>query len=1292
MKRFAKIFTLILGILILLLVTLAGILQTGWAKQQLKNLLVEQINTRLHPTLHIGALKGNLFTHLTFTEVLITTGEDTLLYLPQLSLRYRLWALWHNTIQIDSLDIVSPYVCLRKEPDGRWNFEPLLLVQPEAEDSIKKPFDMQIQVEQLSLRRGRICLRTGKPEIPDLLDEVNLVLSGFYSADSQALVLSRLQFHCPQPEFRLKKASFAFHRNGEEVVVERLRLETAGNQLFASARRGTGEAATSEVSGYIPTLNFQEISLFLPVLRFSARPRLEWQFQQREDSLHLHLRLKEDNREIALQGVLLLPDSSHQRAFPRYSLQGSFSHFRLRDWLPGGIPEVTGNGKFSLRGEGFSPEQARAELQAELYRLRIARRTVDSLKFRASYGQGDLNLRLRAQGEWGKARLAGSWPDMQHASQVEAQLAVQGLNLAPLLRTEKWESHLNGKVSYRGNLTSFPKLMGEVQARFQDSQLAQAPVDSAYLVASLDNGTTHLRLLRARAAGGSLQAQGTMRPDSAISLMLTGRVDSLSYILPYLPIKQTDVQGTFHASVQGNRDSLRTEVHFRLKELRFYPVQADTGFGELIWCWRGRRPFPSIRLQLQQLHLGSVPLDSLNLRARSRAASFVVEGKFWQGEEIAGDIAAHLRQDSVLQVDLPRFLLQLKNTRWEGEPTMHFSYHRHHFTFRDVRWKCASCTEAPALVELQGELGLQGKENVRLSVQNFRFAEMLPTSLSEQVPSGKLNLDLSVQGTFSSPEIQGKVHWQAEGKDTLGLHRLQGEFAYRQEGLNWEVQVDAAEHSLLHWYGHLPLVIHPAQHRFTWQRQQPMETHLKAEQFALENLNPFLGDKIRLGGRIQGELSWTNTLLRPQFAGSLRWEKGRFTLVEPNLDYRDISGEVHADSTRFVLDYLKLTRQKGQLLLTGFVEADSSIWKAHITRAMARADIRRFPLIQTTNFHLMLSSDLQARVSRDSSLLRGTVTVDQSVVYLPDFLEMIGEESRDNAGVPLLVQATRKVVPRKEEKLPGEIVQEYINTVFNSRLLRDFRGTILVRFPEDTWIKSPNMHLELRGELQLEKAPSSLHITGQIEANKGNVNFLGKNFRIYKGMLRFRGEPEVNPELVVEAEYEFRDSRQNLKTMKLVVSGRLNHFRMHFFLNGKAIDQTEAISYIMFGRSREDLLYGEAFSAGENAGSAGNQLLLDMAAGVISTELTRSLGKEFSIDMIEIKARDNWEQATFVVGKYLTNRLFVSYRRAIGSETDDDVAKETIRVEYEVVRNLFLQIVEGDAKTKGVDLIFKFER
>ena len=1291
-KVFLKIVAGVLTGFALLLLLAFFILQTTWFKERAKEYLVTQANRHLQGVVQVDRLEGNFFNHLTFRNVLVQTGVDTLLFVPRLSVWYNVWSLRRGELQLDSLEVQSPRTVLRQHADGSWNFQHLLVRDTVNADTTDRKFSGKIRLSHFIIRDGALRLVPERPPYPTSLENLSLHLSGWFRADSQMVWLKHLRFRAREPEVVLEELSFSLFRGSKGMVLEDVRLKTGRNQLNATGMWREQPSHQAELTVSSAPMDFSEISLFVPALRLPAHPKLNLSLRQIQDSLLMNLKVQEGNQQLHLIGSFRFPKKSNWRHQVAYRLKGQFRNFHLSHWLPRTPSDWQGNGSFLLRGRGMERTTAQLSLQVWLRQCVFSDRQVDSLRAQIEYLQGNMHGTLRASSSWGEAQLNTGIEDVWNQRNARVRLQFRQLHTAPLLQREKWNSVLTGTLLFTGSLQNMHAIQGTLTAQLHNSRLDTLPVDTLSVRAVLEGQYISFPTFEVEVAGARLTGQGEITHRGRLAFSVQGELDSLGAFLPYLPVKPADLGGRFHASVTGPADSLNLRLRMRLNKLRFYSLIADSGYGEVDVQLPGPDALRHMLLRLPHARFGSVPLDSLQLALHPGLPGTELRVHFARSGRQAASVRAVLLRDSLLYIRLPEWWVSAGESRWQGNPEARVEYGQRRLSFHHVELNALTSDSIRQTVRIQGQLNLEGENNWQVQLERIRLSELFGGERWAHLPEEELNLHFGVRGSVRSPEISGQVHVQPMAQDASGKNTLSGEFSYKGDRFRWNLKLHHEPAAELHFSGQLPVSVSLSPWRINWLNQGNVEFLLNARQFLLSSLNPLLNSRISLGGVLEGELAVRNTLQQPIFSGTLSLKQGRLKAHAYHLDYRNINGGIHGDSTRLILDSLQVARGKGSLKIAGFLEMDRSLWHTRFRRATAQLTSQKFPLLQNATLHLVVTSNLQARAAPDSSRFKGTITVDHSVYYLPGFMELLeGEDSRET-GVPLLVQATRKIPAKQPQEKPGEVVREKLESVFYAAPFRDFQGTIQVRFPEDSWLKSPNLRVELQGKLDLTKQENELRIQGDIQVVKGNFNFLGKNFRILKGGLHFRGEPELNPEVLLEAEYEFRDSHQNLKTMKLIVSGRLNRFTTHFFLNGKNITQTDAISYIMFGRSREDLLYGDAFSAGENAGGGGNQLLLDMAAGLLSSELTRSLGREFQVDMIEIKAQDNWEQATFVVGKYLTNRLFVSYQRALGNETDDDVARETIRVEYEIVRNLFLQVVEGDAKRKGMDIIFKFER
>jgi len=295
---------------------------------------------------------------------------------------------------------------------------------------------------------------------------------------------------------------------------------------------------------------------------------------------------------------------------------------------------------------------------------------------------------------------------------------------------------------------------------------------------------------------------------------------------------------------------------------------------------------------------------------------------------------------------------------------------------------------------------------------------------------------------------------------------------------------------------------------------------------------------------------------------------------------------------------------------------------------------------------------------------------------------------QSDISTPRLVTATQEIIPSMQDSLKRIHVETSPEEAVSSQFYKNLRGTIRLSVPKNTWIKSENMRMEIAGDLDLVKTETDLELFGTIGAFRGNYDLYGRRFNIIKGDLIFQGGPEFNPNLDLEAAYEFRSGKEKQR-LKLFITGKLKKPELRFTLNDQDISQANALSYILFGYGSDEMSYDQK----ESMGGAEAQSLITMGfvSNMVSRQLANSVGSELNLDYIEVNAKDNWQRATFGVGKYLTNDLFVSYQREFGEKVDEDIPQEVITLEYELIKYLYFRLIQAGAKHSGTDLILKLE-
>jgi autotransporter translocation and assembly factor TamB len=229
------------------------------------------------------------------------------------------------------------------------------------------------------------------------------------------------------------------------------------------------------------------------------------------------------------------------------------------------------------------------------------------------------------------------------------------------------------------------------------------------------------------------------------------------------------------------------------------------------------------------------------------------------------------------------------------------------------------------------------------------------------------------------------------------------------------------------------------------------------------------------------------------------------------------------------------------------------------------------------------------------------------------------------------------------------------------------------------------MNLELNGDFDVVKTGSYFEIFGTVGINRGNYIIYGKKLSIKEGAITFQGGENIDPEINLRAELVFKGTDKVNHTLELLVSDNFMDPTITFTLDNSGISETDAMAILVFGKTSEELAL-----AGQ--GSMVSSLGAGKLSQMITSQLTKTLGSTFNLDLIEVASTDNWQSASFVVGKYITNDLFVTYQRGFGETEGDEITPRKITLEYKLNRLLFLQLQSGTSKSSGLDIILKFEK
>jgi translocation and assembly module TamB len=192
-----------------------------------------------------------------------------------------------------------------------------------------------------------------------------------------------------------------------------------------------------------------------------------------------------------------------------------------------------------------------------------------------------------------------------------------------------------------------------------------------------------------------------------------------------------------------------------------------------------------------------------------------------------------------------------------------------------------------------------------------------------------------------------------------------------------------------------------------------------------------------------------------------------------------------------------------------------------------------------------------------------------------------------------------------------------------------------------------------RTDLDIGGFADAPRFTGRADLVQGEYDFAGRNFRLDRGIIRFRGESPPDPLLDIRAEAQV----QGLDASVLVGGTGLRPEIS--FASTPQLPQDELLSRILFGTSITNLSAPEALQLASAVAA--------LQSGSGSLDPINALRRAIGLDRLRIVPADvaTGQGTAVAAGKYITRKLFVEV-------VTDGQGYSATRVEYQMTRWLSL--------------------
>jgi len=1300
-KRLIKIFLYSLICLTALLLLVLLWIQTPFFKNWLREFAVKKANESINGQVQIERISGNFISKISVEGLFIEDQQDTVLYLPRFDISFSpTRAIW-GEIFINSLLIDEPYMKFRQLPDSSWNIFQLV-----KEDTLEKPVDTtsaesfawSIILDKFNLHNAEINITALDTIIPQKIKDFNITFGAYYSQNYQNLDLSEFSFATIQPELLLEKLSFNLTRDEKGIFLKDFVLQTGKNQFNAQAEYFESEKLKSGGVLKSKALNFNEFQTFVQAIKTNAKPDLVIDADFQNDSLSVVLHLSERDQGITLRigvGKLskLFGQETHNKV--KYSLSGQIKNLDLAHWMSNSTFDYMLNGNFDLNGSGITPEDAVIKFSADFPNCIIMREPVSDIKLFGIYKNGDLNSDLGISGEFGKLVLSSKIEGVTDKQKYDAYLDIRDLNTAALLKNDNLETDLNLVLSIKGKNFNPDSMTATTIINVSPSRLNDLEIDSLFSLIHLEGQSVLIDTLRLNSNVLNFDLGGNFIPEGNSDLQFKVEIGNLMGVRQFIGADTIQAAGYWRGQIKGRIDSLAVNTKFLLHDLLYDQNFVDSLTGDLEAFVENENVEGKANIHISRAGTPSIVIDEIRLKSdfTQKFASIILDASH------SKDFSVHLEStffaDSMRRITIPDVSFVIKSQEWHGgNENMQLLLDKDEYQIQNFRMTSKSSPEnQEQIIDINGTVSLTGKEDLRVKISGIDVGALAQTFEIPIELEGIFSLNIELKGSAAKPVLRGYTSFDNAKINEYEFKTFRGKFGYDEEllGLNFTLIPTQTDSFLVD--GNIPITLSLTDTGEVLNEKQPIEISIKSNRFPISALRASDIAFEALKGYINCDVNIGGTINEPEPAGYFEIAEALIEIPEYGVKYDSFNMKVSLAKNRISLDNLSAKRDEGAMSASGSIAFDSSLISGKLKNAQFSFIANKIYLVKHRDYDMQISGNVNFSGDLNAPRFGGNLQILRSSVYLP---ALMGDETSrtvaDESGLPRLVieqekmkarDDSLKTVSKKEVKPPNEQRLD---------LYRNLRGKLKVTIPKNTWIKSPDMRIELAGNIDLVKNGLDIEIFGPIRIVRGQYDLFGRRFTIVEGNLNFQGGKEINPELALELKYVFRTATRIKKQLNIFVTGKAQTPTLKFTLDDVEISEGDAISYIVFGRSIDELTSGQKSDVASSGGEGGLGTGANVAANLLSAQLTKAVGSKLNLDYIEVKSEDNWQSASFVVGKYLTTDLFMSYEKQFGETQDKDVTKELVTLEYEMTRFLFLQLLGGHAKYNGFDLIFKISR
>ena len=1257
---------------VFVVVVLVGLFsQTGLFKSWVRDTIVKQANSSLNARLSIAKIDGNLVQSFAISNIALFAEKDTLLTVANVFVKIQPIQLLFKRIVVDVVAVENLNLYLKEMDNGGWDLQNLTKQDAEKDTTTVEsiPFNWTVIVENVQLQNFNAFINSSRSTVPQSVQDFNASLSLTVMPQGLYVHLQDLSCKALTPDFELSSLSFYLSRESEKIKLERLRLQTPNSLLAGEAEFILDEKPNFNFSVNSDSLALWEIDSFLNAGLPKISPQIKLSGQLKENQGKISLLIIENSEKIELSGGINGPFEK-----PQFDLTLRLEKFNLSNWVDAKNYLNKISGEIKTSGVGNSFKDFDAKINANIFNASFKPALVDSFVLNGHVTNKMVNAKLALYGMVGNITAAIQAKDIQDKPAFKTRLSGNHINLSPIVSNPTFNSNLNFNIDVLGVGAALDELKAKLTFQMLPSTLTDFSINALDIEAEIENGdyivdnlSLILPCLTAYASGAG-NFQSVRNSDVKVEL---GDLNDVQHLFG---LDSLAASGFLTTQIQGPFDSLAINVFSSLKDIRFNDVDLKLFNGRMRGVLNKKQFWGNSQLFLKDGAFQNISLDTLNVSANVAGTQIAAKVNLAANDSLSLFLDGTANIDSTTHMSINKMDLVYGQQKWQSVAQMGLDISSKTLNFENFKFENQN-----QKLSVNGIVNLDGDLNLQIHSYKLLIGPLLKLSgVDIGYPlNGLCDLDAYLFGSAKNPEITAQLLLQNLQIRGQAFPELKLNSAYSNKILDIQSILKHNNGGQFEINGELPFFISFVDSSTLLNKDDPVSVTVKAKDFDIAFLSALAPGEKKINGKLDIDLNVKSILPLPMISGTIKLNNGGFAENQFGLDYKNIILDlIFLDDILSVKEF-SADAGPGKITATGNASFEKGKYLSgpkDIYLALKGTDTQ---LAKSPAVEMIANSNIILQGNPESIKFGGKVEILRSRMNIAELKS--GQDQTAHINKSRLVQALGDTIKIVQQKAPTEKIN-----------MQNLTGKLTLSMPRNTWVRSKDMNIEMSGDLLLVKEGPFFELFGNVQTVRGTYNLYGRRFNIKQGQITFRGGKEVNPQINLEADYSFRNIEADKTTLTLKTSGTLLKPELSFLLNDSPIEEADGISYILFGKNSNDLSRGQKSDMSQSGGSSAQ--LASVLSGRVTGQLTKAIQNTFSLDVMEFRGGSNWRQASIIIGKYLTNNLFMAYEREFNVGGSQDVIPEKVSLEYEITPRIFIQATEGDDKSSGFDVIWKIEK